>query len=155
MTESPNVPPHPDKLCSLPTIRTLTSDDEEFRDLCKGMGFVFTLELKLETPEVRYWFCTRSQGNGITGWNEGNVIMELLKPNEPGVGEFLPYKADDTSTMQRIAYMNRLAGDVDRLTKELAKHPESWELNKQLDAVIAEIGRVNEALGLHPPSPQQ
>src|SRR5262245_18186826 len=95
--------PRAENLRQLPTLAVQTPDSptvsENARALAKRYGISYVLELKLETPQARYWFCTkglpapgtasaeqqiRADMHFPESWIEGYVTMDLKEPNEDG-----------------------------------------------------------------------
>jgi hypothetical protein len=157
------VRPTADYLRQLPTLETITQDDwpEVMEHVPPHRRRDFTLELKLVTAEAKYWLCTKGYPEPPTltaeetgaGYGLRQAEMYVagyvsIEPRERGPGrarEFLPYGPGETAWFQGVDYWRMLADECERLQRQL-KRKHTWELDKQLEATIKEMERVDETL---------
>jgi hypothetical protein len=127
----------------------MTLDDcgEDLRDYCKKCGVNPVLELKLETPDARYWLCTQGASKASGGVMEchvvGYVTPEYL---DDGMWDFgQPYGPETVNWLQGMDYYRAL-GDDHRQFLEEHERTGSWEAAEQAAATFAEMEAVRLAL---------
>jgi hypothetical protein len=142
--------PSPEYLQQLPTLAVETDDQgrEALRESCRRHGFAWAQELKLVTPEVRYWITTRGLKEIRAGMDEGFVIgfvtPEDLNPD--GTWETgRSYGPQETTWFQGKDYYRMLSKEHTRLVEQQAQKP-SQEFAKQIQATFREMEMVMERL---------
>src|SRR5690242_11461943 len=94
-----HIRPRVDYLRQLPTLKKMTPEQgsEDLQEFSRREAVDFVWELKLITPEVRYWLCSKGLAEPRPGigeeWVVGWVTPEYLVSG--GTGEFGdPYNAE-------------------------------------------------------------
>jgi hypothetical protein len=139
-TPHPSIRPSHEYLKSLPTLRILTRENggNAITKASKENKVNYQIDLKLETAQARYWLVTHCVGEGLSGWKEGVVFAEDLEPDENGEYTIIPYAPADLKKLQRFDYFWMLRTEFERLIDE----PWSWERDKRVEEVRAEISKL-------------
>jgi hypothetical protein len=155
----PLIRPSPAYLKTLPTLRVLTPKNggRAIWNACREHGLDYQIDLKLETEQTRYWVVTRCAGKVMAGWEEGVVFAEDVQLDENGEQKIVPYNPSTLKELQRFDYLSMLRTELVHLFEQ----PWSWEREKRLEEVRAEIhkllgpkGGVGRLLGAERSSPR-
>ena len=125
--------PTPEKLREMPTLGIQTHEDgtEVWGEHARQLGVEFKLELKLVTPEEKYWLCTQGSTDPNSdvprNWIVGNVTIFF-----PDGGSSV-YGPDDVATNQKFDYLKMLREKVYSLSDAYEKEPtnELWKAHKE------------------------
>jgi hypothetical protein len=151
MTETANdIRPTPEHLRNLPTlaIRTMDQCSELHRELLQADGIDWVAELKVDTPEVRYWLCTRGLENAQPEWTEGCVVGYVTPEYRKRDGSWVPgtaYGSAEVARLQGMDYLHKLRHEL-RGLRDREENDPSWELKKQLHATEDELYTVSQML---------
>jgi hypothetical protein len=129
--------PDPEELRGMPTLDAMTAESgtddwrERVLELCPDLR----LELKLVTPDEKYWLCTQGITDPSVGgpedWIVGNVTIEF--PD----GEMMPYSPGDLKKLQALDYQNMLRKELERLI-DLNEREPSPETRTKIESVRSE-----------------
>jgi hypothetical protein len=146
-----DIRPRPERLRELPTLETRTMDQCTglHRDLLQADGIDWVSELKMDTPEVRYWLCTKGLDHARPEWTEGCVVGYVTPEYRRADGSWAPgiaYGSTEVDRLQGMDYLHKLLEELRQL-HDREKNDLSWELKKQIDATQQELYAVSQTLG--------
>ncbi len=155
MTEvTPKVRPRAQYLRQLPTLarRAVEQSPPHIQELARGKGADFVLELKLQTPDARYWLCTQGVPEarpGVPkGWVVDYITPEYLWPDGTWqLDETAAYGPQSTPWLQGNDYLQMLTDEFERLQRQHADEP-SWQTAQQLEVTQDEMRQVVAQLDL-------
>jgi hypothetical protein len=140
--------PFPAELRGMPTLAVETADDgtDDYRALARELCPDLRMELKLETPEERYWLCTRGLAGDRPGapqsWIVGNVTIDFL--SDESRGETTVYGPGDVVALQRIDYGRMIRKELDELCDAQEREPTTERANR-IAELRGEFRRVYKA----------
>jgi hypothetical protein len=106
------------------------------------------LELKLETPDTRYWLTTEGVARKTTG-TPINYVMDYVtveKRSDDGNWDLKAvYSPEAWKLSQGFDYCQILYQDLEKLRAQLEEHF-SWEIVRAIDAVEKELEATNRAV---------
>lgn len=153
MTEATTlVRPRAQYLRQLPTLARQTPEQAPpvLQELVRDKDIVFLLELKLETPSVRYWLCAQGLAEVRPGVPK-TVVVEYITPEYPrpdGTWQLdtaAAYGPQSTTWLQGNDYLQMLTDEYERLQRLHEEGP-NWRLAQQMEVTQLEMRQVLEQL---------
>jgi hypothetical protein len=146
------VRPRAQYLRQLPTLARQTAEQAptEQQELARRAGIDFVLELKLQTPEARWWLCTQGAAEARPGVPRG-WIVDYITPEYPDnnggwrADDSAAYGPQNTAWLQGNDYLQMLTDECDRIRAVHEKHF-TWKTAQQLDVTQEEIRQVVAAM---------
>jgi hypothetical protein len=149
MTEvTPIVRPRAQYLRQLPTLARQTPEQAppRLRELARAREIAYVLELKLETPGVRYWLCSQGLPEATPGVPRTFVVEyitpEYARPDGTWeLNEAAAYGPQNTTWLQGNDYLHMLTDEYERLQHMQDESP-NWRTAQQLEITRDEMRQV-------------
>lgn len=106
------------------------------------------LELKLETPDTRYWVTTEGVPQKMSGTPINYVVDYVTVEKLSADGRWdlkAVYSPEAWRLSQGFDYCQMLATELQRLQGELERHF-SWEIQREVEAVESELDQANRSV---------
>ncbi|MCC6417905.1 MAG: hypothetical protein IT429_06600 [Gemmataceae bacterium] len=142
------VRPRPQYLEQMPTLDRLTAErlPPPMRELAREKSIDLALELKLATPDARYWLCTagipEARPDVPRGWVTGHITPEYSRPD--GIWEMderAAYGPQNATWLQGNDYLQLLTDEYERLQQRHADSA-SWQVAQQMEVTQEEMRQV-------------